>query len=184
MTARTISIRTIILVISISVVIITGTGISIWLGVRNSLKDTNHPDQDWSFKVSGNIIGDDFNITIKELLNIPQHEDEYTIKTTPPYFVGTFTGVRISYLFDNIIDINPTATVVTFIAWDGYVVSFFIAEIGNNDSNILAHSIDGEYYESYPDGGDGYLRLIMPASGPDDFNGQYCIKCVVELRFS
>lgn len=184
MAQKTLKISTLIIAISIGVIVITGTSIGIWLGIRNSIKDTEHPDQDWSLKISGNIVGDDFNITIKELLNMPQHEEEYTIRASPPYFVGIFKGVEISYLFNNIIDIDPTATDVTFIAWDGYSLLFSISVISSNDSNILAHSLDGEYYESYPNNGHGYLRLIIPSSGPDDFNGQYCIKSVVEIIFS
>lgn len=181
---KTLKVSTLIIAITIGAIIITGTSIGIWLGIRNSIKDTDHPDQDWSFKISGNIIGGDFNITIKELLIMPQHEEEYTIKASPPDFIGIFKGVEISYLLNHIIDIDPTATDVTFIAWDGYSLLFSISIISSNDSNILAHTLDGEYYESYPNDGHGYLRLILPSSGPGDFNGQYCIKSVVEIKFS
>jgi len=184
MAQKTIKTSTLIIVISIAVIVITGTSIGIWLGVRNSLKDTDHPDQDWSFKVTGDLVGDDFNITIKELLNMPQHEDEYSIKSAPPHTTEKYTGVTLQYLFDKEIKIATSATKVTFIAWDGYSWTFDISIFENNASHILAHSKEGVYYDSYPNGGDGYLRLVMPASGEDDFNGQYCIKCVVELRFS
>ncbi|MHA1126814.1 MAG: molybdopterin-dependent oxidoreductase [Candidatus Heimdallarchaeota archaeon] len=186
MAAQKMSTSTLILIISISAVILAGTGISIWLGVTYSppVVDNDHPNQDWEFMITGNIVGDDFNITIQELLNMPQYEDDYEMKAVPPHETFTFTGVQLKHLFDNVISIDPTATTVTFIAQDGYAQVFTIADIGNNESNILAHSMDGEYLENYPEGGDGYLRLIMPASSPDDFNAQYCVKNVLELRFA
>jgi len=185
MAAQKMSTSTLIIVISLSAVILAGTGISIWLGVTYSppLIDTDHPDQDWEFMVTGNIVGDDFNISIQELLNMPQHSEIYEIKSDPSY-TANFSGVQIKHLFDNVIDIDPSATTVTVIAWDGYAWAFSIATIGSNESNILAHSMDGQYMENYLDDGNGYLRLIIPSSGADDFNSQYCVKNVVELRFS
>ena len=184
MAAQKLSTTTLIIVISLSAVILAGTGISIWLGVTYTppLVDTDHPDQDWEFMVTGNLVGDDFNISIQELLNMPQHSELYEILSDPPY-TANFSGVQIQYLFDNVIDIDPSATTVTVIAWDGYAWAFSIAELGNNESNILALSKNGQYLENYPSG-NGYLRLIVPSSGPDDFNSQYCVKNVVELRFT
>lgn len=181
----TLKTSTLIIVISLSAVILAGTGISIWLGVTYTppLVDTDHPDQDWEFMVTGNIVGDDFNISIKELLNMPQHEADYEIKSDPAY-TSTFIGVKISYLFDVIIDIDPSATTVTFVAWDGYSKLFPIVDILANDSNILAHSIDGAFMENYPDGGNGYLRLIMPSYGSYDPNSEFCVKNVVEILFA
>ena len=184
MAKGTMKTSTLIIVIAVAAIVIAGTSVGIWLGVRNNLADTDHPDQDWSFKVTGEIVGDDFNITIQELLNMPQHEGEYSVKAKPPITTETYKGVTLQYLFAEEISIASSASKVTFIAWDGYSWTFDISTFVNNASHILAHSIDGQYYDSYPNGGDGYLRLIMPASGADDFNGQYCVKCVVELRFS
>ena len=117
---------TLITVIAISAVILAGTGISIWLGVTHTpysppLENTDHPDQYWEFMVTGDVVGGDFNISIQELLNMPQHWEIYEILSDPAY-TANFSGVQIQYLFDNIIDIAPTATTVTFIAWDGYSI--------------------------------------------------------------
>lgn len=189
MTEKSTKILTIVIVVIISSVIVAGTSVGIWLGVRNANNNTpnglcDHPDCDWAFNVTGKIAGGNFSISLSELLNMPQHEEEYIVKAKLPYFEGTFTGVQIKYLFDHVIDIDSSATTVTFIGEDGYAWSFVIEDIHYNESNILAHSVDGEYFDSYADDGDGYLRLIMHASGIDDFNGQYCVKNVAELRFS
>ena len=50
----------------------------------------------------------------------------------------------------------------------------------NDESIILAYAMNCEFLGNYPSG-DGYLRLIIPQSDPDDFNGPFCIKNVVEL---
>ena len=188
MAEKSLKVLTIVIVVIVSSAIVAGTSVGIWLGVRNANNNTtngpcDHPDCDWAFNITGKIDGGDFSITMSELLNMPQHEEDYVVKAKPPYFEGTFTGVQIGYLFDHVIDIDSSATTVTFIGEDGYAWSFSL-DIGDNESNILAHSVDGEYFDSYADDGDGYLRLIMHASGVDDFNGQYCVKNVVELRFS
>ena len=186
MAQRTVKTSTIIIAIVIGTIVIAGTSVGIWLGVRNkdpNLIDTNHPDQDWEFMITGKIKGGDFNISIKEFLNMPQHSEIYEILSDPPYSAN-FSGVQIQYLFNNIIDIDSSATSVTFYAQDGYFWGFDISSIGTNSSNILAISKNGQYLEGYHEGGIGYLRLIIPSSGPDDFNSQYCLKNVIELRFS
>jgi len=182
MAAKTINTRTLILVISISAVIIAGTGISIWLGVRYA--NSKHPDLDWNLEISGNLVGDDFNITMAEILAMPSYEQEYTIKGFPDDLIADFKGIQLDHLFTSIIDIDPSAVNVTFTAWDDYSKTFTIAELSNNATFILAYKQDGQFLANYPDGGSGYLYLIMPAKNPSDYNGQYCVKSVVELLFT
>ncbi|MHA1738328.1 MAG: molybdopterin-dependent oxidoreductase [Candidatus Heimdallarchaeota archaeon] len=173
---------TLITVIALSAVILAGTGVSIWLGVRYA--NNKHPALDWSLKASGNLVGDDFNITMAELLNMPSYEQEYTISGWPDDTIATFKGVQLSYLLENVINYDPSAVNITFSAWDGYSWTFDIAQFINNDTYILAYEQDGQFLTSYPEGGIGYLYLVMGAKNPSDFNGQYCVKSVVELIFT
>jgi len=181
MSGKSVNVTRLVLVIVFSVLILTGTGIGIWLGVRNNA--TQHPNPTWSFKVSGNIVGGgSINITMQTMLSLPSYEQEYTIKAKTDY-VATFKGVQLSYLFTNVINVDPSAKNVTFSAWDGYSWKFNLSEVLNNNTYILAYAVDGEYLTSYPEGGNGYLWLIVPAKNPADFNGQRCVKSVTEIIF-
>ena len=172
-----------LIVIPVSVLVITGASIGIWLGVRNNLG--NHPDPTWSFKVSGNLVGGDYNITISELLAMEQYEAEVFVNKKPEVnYTSTFTGVNLAYLFDQI-PIGETAVNVTFIGEDGYgATKIHSLSVADNSTWILAYAIDRSYFDSYQDGGDGYLYFIKPQSTPDEYNAQYCIKNVAEIRFA
>lgn len=178
MTEKSVKLGTLIVVIAFSALVISGTGVGIWIGVRN----TSHPNLEWSFKISGNIVGDDFNITMSELLDMPALTQEYTIraKTNVTNF---YTGVQLTHLFTNIIDIAPTAENVTFIAWDGYAWSFSISEFLNDETYILSYAIDGEFFDSYLEDDIGYLYLIVHSTEDFPWNGQRSIKSVVEINF-
>ncbi|HUT80767.1 MAG TPA: molybdopterin-dependent oxidoreductase [Candidatus Bathyarchaeia archaeon] len=172
----------ILIVASVSVVAITGTGIGIWLGVK-SQNFLPHPDSEWSFKISGNIVGEDFNITLAELIAMPSHKDDYVIRGSTT-FEAEYQGVLLSYLFEDIIDVNVSATTVTFVAIDEYSLNFNIDELLSKDSPILAYKMDGQYLESKEDGGTGYLRLILPPESDQDYNGPLCLKWIVEIIFT
>lgn len=181
MSEKSIKVTRLVLVIIFSVVILTGTGVGIWVGVRNN--SLTHPNPTWSFKVSGNIVGGEINITMQTMLSLPSYEQVYTIKAKTNYD-ALFKGVQLSYLFTEVIDVNPSAKNVTFSAWDGYSWTFNLSEVLNNDTYILAYMKDGQYLTSYPEGGNGYLWLIVPAKNPADFNGQRCVKSVTEIIFA
>ncbi|MBN1330353.1 MAG: molybdopterin-dependent oxidoreductase [Candidatus Heimdallarchaeota archaeon] len=172
----------ILIVVTVSVVAITGTGIGIWLGIKNQ-NMLPHPESEWSFKISGNIIGDDFNITIAELLAMPRHKDNYVIRGSST-FEAEFDGVLLSYLFENAINVNLSATTVTFVAVDEYSLNFNINDLLSKDSAILAYKMDGQYLNSKEDGGPGYLRLIFPPENEQDYNGPLCLKWIVEIIFT
>ena len=187
MAAQGISTRTLIIVISLSAIILAGTGISIWLGVTHTpytppLVETDHPDQEWEMMITGLVDGGDFNISIQELLNMPQHWENYLIESDPAY-TANFSGVKIQYLFETIIEIDPTATSVAFVAWDGYSFGFALDSNITHSSNILALQKNGQFLENYPEG-NGYLRLIVHEDSFVDPNSQYCVKNILEIRFS
>ena len=133
-------------------------------------------------KISGNIVGGDFNITLEELLDMPSHEQEYTIRAKTNN-TDDYKGVQFTYLFNDEIDIEPTAEYVTFIAWDGYAWKFSISELLGNDTYILAYEMNNEYLTSYLEDGIGYLYLIVGSTDDYPFNGQRSVKSVVEISF-
>ncbi len=182
MAEKTVKLTTIIFVSVASALILTGTGVGIWLGVKN-LNEVPHQEPSWSFKISGNIVGNDFNITLDELFEMPSLEQEYTIRSKTNN-TDVYKGVQLTHLFTEVIDIDPTAENVTFIAWDGYSWKFSISELLGNDSYILAYEKNYEYLTSYLEDGIGYLYLIVGSTEDYPFNGQRCVKSVVELSFA
>ena len=178
MAASTKKVGLLITVIVISSMIIVGTGIGIWLGVRSNL----HPDPGWTLKISGNVQGGNTTITMSEILNMPSYRAEYEIraKTNTIYL---FQGAILANLFQDVINIDPSAENVTFIAADEYQWTFPIIEIQNNNTYILAYIQNNQYLDSFDDGGNGYLWLIVPNYDEVDFNGQRCVKSTVEIYF-
>ncbi|MHA1123069.1 MAG: hypothetical protein ACTSPC_09770 [Candidatus Heimdallarchaeota archaeon] len=178
MAASTKKVGVIITVIVISSMIIVGTGIGIWLGVRSNL----HPDPGWTLKITGNIQGGNTTITMSEIINMPAYKAVYEIraKTNVNY---TFQGAILANLFQDVINIDPSAENVTFIAVDEYQWTFPIIEIQNNNTYILAYLQNNQYLDSFDDGGNGYLWLIVPNYDEYDFNGQRCVKNTIEIHF-
>ena len=178
MAASTKKIGLIITVIVISSMIIVGTGIGIWLGVRSNL----HPNPGWTLKISGNVQGGNTTITMSEILNMPAYKAEYEIraKTNTIYL---FQGAILANLFQEAINIDPSAENVTFIATDEYQWTFPILEIQNNNTYIIAYMLNSQYLESYEEGGNGYLWLIVPNYDEFDSNGQRCVKNTIEIYF-
>ncbi|MBK5112008.1 MAG: hypothetical protein KGD59_03840 [Candidatus Heimdallarchaeota archaeon] len=168
----------IITVVVVSSLIITGTGIGIWLGVRASL----HPEPGWTLDLTGKIQGGNTTITMSEILNLPSYKAEYEIraKTNVVYL---FQGAILANLFQDAITIDPTAENATFIASDDYQWTFSIDEILNNNTYILAYMQNNKYLDSYENDGNGYLWLVVPNYDEFDFNGQRCVKNVVEIYF-
>ncbi|MCG3252918.1 MAG: hypothetical protein KAX09_03650 [Candidatus Heimdallarchaeota archaeon] len=178
MAASTKKVGVVITVIVISSMIIVGTGIGIWLGVRSNL----HPDPGWTLKITGNIRGGNTTITMSEIINMPAYKAVYEIraKTNVNY---TFQGAILANLFQDVINIDPSAENVTFIAVDEYQWTFPIIEIQNNNTYILAYLQNNQYLDSFDDGGNGYLWLIVPNYDENDFNGQRCVKNTIEIHF-
>jgi len=174
----------IILIVIFSSVIISGVSIGIWLGINNS-QDNNlpHPDEDWELQISGALAVDDFNISLSEIIEMPFYKQDYTIRGSDTY-VAEYKGVSIQYLVQNKIDVNSTATTITFVSNDSYELSFNIDEIISDEANILAYKKNGEYLLNQSEGGNGYLRLIIPPENDQDYNGHLCLKWIVQIIFS
>ncbi|NHJ87961.1 MAG: molybdopterin-dependent oxidoreductase [Asgard group archaeon] len=167
------------LIVVIIILVGSGTGIGIWLGISNNDLGP-HPDAEWSLQITGNIIGDDFNITLSELLEMPTHKEKYTIRGSTT-FEAVYQGVSISYLVTNILNINTSATTIIFEAYDSYQIHFSISEIIADESNILAYAMDNEYLTNYTVGGTGYLRLVIPPASESDYNGPLCLKWITKI---
>ncbi|NHJ05528.1 MAG: hypothetical protein EAX90_11940 [Candidatus Heimdallarchaeota archaeon] len=174
----------IILIVIISSIIISGTSVGIWYAIKNNQEDiTPHPDSDWKLLISGDLDGDDFNITLNEIIEMPSYKQDYTIRGSDTY-IAEYEGASIQYLIQNEININSSATIITFVSNDSYELSFNIDELTSNEANILAYKKNGEYLKSQSEGGNGYLRLIIPPKNDQDYNGPLCLKWVVEIKFS
>ncbi|MHA1502379.1 MAG: hypothetical protein ACTSSB_11065 [Candidatus Heimdallarchaeota archaeon] len=63
-----------------------------------------------------------------------------------------------------------------------YSYSLSFDEIIASPDIIIAYKKDGAYIEPRTEGGNGPFRLIIPAKFEGDFNGQYCIKYVAEIK--
>jgi DMSO/TMAO reductase YedYZ molybdopterin-dependent catalytic subunit len=162
------------------IAVIAGAMISVGIWYKVSTKTAPHPDQTWSFRITGSIVEESTNITIGEMLNMPYLERQYIMRTSNPY-TAVYRGVRMSYLLTTIVTVNDTATELQAKAADGYTLTYDLSELLSNENIILAYMMDGEYLESFEDGGEGYLRIIIPPKDENDFNGQRCLKNVVEL---
>ncbi|NHJ32377.1 MAG: hypothetical protein FK732_05910 [Asgard group archaeon] len=170
----------IITVVVVSSLILTGTGIGIWLGVRANI----HPEPGWTLKITGNVQGGNTTITMSEIINSDHHRGEYDIQSGGGIDTYLFQGVILSILFQELININPDAENVSFIPQDYYSSQpISISEILNNNTYILAYMENNRYLNNYESGGNGYLWLIVPKANPSDYNGPRCVKNVVEIYF-
>lgn len=171
----------IVLVSLLSLAVLTSSIVGIWLGVRNTELGP-HPDSDWELMITGNIVGGDFNLTMGEITEMNFYKQKYTIRGSTTT-TNVYLGVSLDYLFTNEININETVDTVVFVSEDERDMSFSIAEITSNGTNIIAYAIDGEYLLNQSQGGSGYLRLIIPPESEEDFNGPKCLKWIIEIRF-
>jgi len=169
----------VVTVVVISSVIITGTGIGIWLGVKSNL----HPEPGWTLELTGNIENGNTTITMSEIIISTSYKAEYEIRSTNTTNTYLFQGVILANFFQEIITIEPSAENVTFIAAENSQWTFPISEILNNNTYILAYMQNNKYLSSFEEGGNGYLWLIVPNYDEFDFNEQRCVKSVVEIYF-
>lgn len=173
-----------IIIILSSVIVLSGTGLGIYFGVyynTNNSQNHIHPAGDWELVISGNLIGVSFNITMNDILEMPSYSEDYIIQGSDTY-TANFKGVRLTYLLEEIINYDPEATSIKFIAFDTFFVTIAISDIISNERIILAYEKNGEFLEGPEEDGIGYLRLIVPQNSPDDFNGPECLKNIVELE--
>ncbi|MFW9924974.1 MAG: molybdopterin-dependent oxidoreductase [Candidatus Thorarchaeota archaeon] len=164
-----------------SIVVVSVTSLGIYFGVFYEKEQLPHPDGTWAIRISGKLISTNFNISINELIAMPYHKENYVIKGSTTETIE-YKGVSLSYLLNNIINYNESAVQVNFVAFDEYIIPYSIEDLLANERIILAYERDGEYLEGPDVGGSGYLRLIVPQSSPEDYNGPFCLKNLVELE--
>ncbi|MBD3191328.1 MAG: hypothetical protein GF308_11825 [Candidatus Heimdallarchaeota archaeon] len=168
----------VILGIVFGTMVISGITVGIWLGVRNSNNPpATHPAGDWTLVISGDQVVA-INISINDLLEMPIYEEEYTIRGSDTY-QAIFSGVQVNYLLEEILELKSNASIINFIAWDEYSISFSINSLA--DATILALKKNGGFLKG-PEEGNGYLRLIDPPTNDQDYNGPRCLKNVVRLE--
>jgi DMSO/TMAO reductase YedYZ molybdopterin-dependent catalytic subunit len=180
MSERTKQIVIIVVISTLSVMVLATTSVGIWLGASNNMQ---HPDPDWQLQISGNIVGDSQTLNMSEILDMPSYKDKYVIRSGNT-IVARFQGVKLSYLFNEVIDVQQSAVNVTFVAFDGFNKTLNLTDIFDDDRNILAYKMNRYFMDNYQNEGDGYLRLIIAAEDENDYNGQFCIRNVVEIIFA
>lgn len=164
-----------------SIVVVSAASLGIYFGVFYEKELGPHPDGEWTLKITGDLIGGEFNISINELLEMPSYKEDYVIKGSSTEIVE-YRGISLSYLINNIINYNENAVQINFIAIDEYSIPFSIEDLLANNRIIIAYMKEGVYLEGPDEDGFGYLRLIVPQSSPEEFNGPYCLKNLVELE--
>ncbi|HUU77786.1 MAG TPA: molybdopterin-dependent oxidoreductase [candidate division Zixibacteria bacterium] len=142
--------------------------------------DGYNRDEEWTITISGDIT-QEVSLNISELELLPKISQEYIIQGNPT-FSAEYTGISLLYLINDIANITQDVN-VNVKAIDQYSHTLnFKNEIETNSDIIIAYMKNGEYIKSYSDGGEGPLRLIIPQKFEGDFNGQFCIKFVVEIE--
>ncbi|NHK29715.1 MAG: hypothetical protein FK730_00085 [Asgard group archaeon] len=180
MSEKTKQIVTIVLISTLSAMVLAGTSVGIWLGATNNMQ---HPEPEWALEIRGNIVGDSITINMSEILDMPFYRDKYIIRSGNT-IEARFQGVKLSYLFNEVIDVQQSAVNVTFVAFDGFNKTLNLTDIFGNDRNILAYKMNRYFMDNYQNEGDGYLRLIIAAEDENDYNGQFCVRNIVEIIFA
>ncbi len=142
----------------------------------------NEPNEEaWILTIKGDVV-QELNLTIKDLEVMPNITRDYIVQGTPTTN-DTYTGVSLYYLVTEVANITLAAT-IKVISIDLFSNSLSLDEINATRDIIIAHKINGDNITSHSDGGVGPLRLIIPQKFEGEYNGQYCVKFVVEIKIT
>ncbi|MCW4022590.1 MAG: molybdopterin-dependent oxidoreductase [archaeon] len=122
------------------------------------------------------------NLTVSELEAMPSSNMDATLDSSTHIEdegTFTFTGVPVWTLLQEA-GISDDATSVYIQAIDSYGTSLTVEEIQQNNQIMIVYKQDGEYLESYEEGGTGPLRLVI---GSEEY-AQLWVKNVVLLEVS
>ena len=116
-------------------------------------------------------------ITFEEFVELPSVESYLVIKGSKGDEGGTYRGVELSTVMGLYASGDPVSIRLTAI--DGYTVTLPGGYADEGSGVILAYEKDGEGL-----GDDGPIRLIVPISLAGEYNGQECLKGVIQLEVS
>ena len=120
-------------------------------------------------------------MTVNQMEFLPSITQEYFINGNPPFYAN-YTGVSIHYLVTEYANVTEEVD-IKVVASDNYAYTLSFDEYNQSRDIIIAYKKNGEYLKDGSHGGNGPLRLIIPQRFPGEYNGQYCVKYVVTLRF-
>lgn len=167
----------IILVVVLINVILGASLITLYFTVFNQ----NGAKEEWTLTIKGDV-EQEVTLKIEDLRAMPNITRDYLVQGTPTY-TAEYTGVSLYYLITEIANITVDAT-IQVIAIDLFSKSLTLDEINSTRDIIIAYQKNGDNITSHSDGGEGPLRLIIPQKLEGDFNGQYCVKFVAEIKIT
>jgi len=166
---------TIIAIVIVNIILV-GTAVTLYFTVFQR----NNQVEEGKIIITG-LVDQQINLTLVDLELMPNITKEYTLNGNPT-IIADYTGVSLGYLLVEVANITENYK-VRIIAIDNYPpVSLSMVEIITTPDIIIAYMKDGEYIKSRTEGGNGPFRLIIPERYPGEWNGQLCMKYVVEIN--
>ncbi len=138
-------------------------------------------EEEWTLTIKGDV-EQEVILKIEDLEAMPNITREYIVQGTPT-FSAEYTGVSLYYLVTKIANIT-SAAIIKVISIDLFSNSLTLDEINSTRDIIIAHKKDGNNITSHSDGGEGPLRLIIPQKFEGEYNGQYCVKFITEIKIT
>ncbi|MHA1126163.1 MAG: molybdopterin-dependent oxidoreductase [Candidatus Heimdallarchaeota archaeon] len=165
----------IILAVVIANIVLIGTVVTLYFTVFQG----DDQVEEGKIIITG-LVDKQINLTLADLEAMPNITQEYILNGNPN-IIADYTGVSLAYLIFEIANVTGDYN-ARVIAIDKYSYSLSFDEIIASPDIIIAYKKDGAYIEPRTEGGNGPFRLIIPAKFEGDFNGQYCIKYVAEIK--
>ena len=172
--------KTTILIVVLVNIILIGSLITIYFTVLHEPGDNNETEV-WTLTIKGDI-ENNLVYNISELEQFTSITQEYTIQGNPTYNAD-YTGISLYYIVTEIANVTADCDIrVNAIDHFAYVLT--LDEVNDTQNIIIAYKKNGDYIESYYDGGEGPLRLIIPQKFSGDWNGQFCVKFVSSIQIT
>ncbi len=168
----------VILLVVIFNVVLGASLVAIYFTTFNQ---NGNDEEAWTLTIKGDV-EQEVILTIEDLESMPNITRDYIVQGTPT-FTAEYTGVSLFYLVTEIANITVAAT-IQVISIDLFSNSLTLDEINATRDIIIAHKKDGNNITSHSDGGEGPLRLIIPQKFEGEYNGQYCVKFIAEIKIT
>ncbi|MHA1155828.1 MAG: molybdopterin-dependent oxidoreductase [Candidatus Heimdallarchaeota archaeon] len=168
----------IILLVVIFNVVLGASLVAIYFTTFNQ---NGNDEEAWTLTIKGDV-EQEVILKIEDLESMPNITRDYIVQGTPT-FTAEYIGVSLFYLVTEIANITVAAT-IQVISIDLFSNSLTLDEINATRDIIIAHKKDGNNITSHSDGGEGPLRLIIPQKFEGEYNGQYCVKFITEIKIT
>jgi len=168
----------IILAVVIANIVLVGTVVTLYYTVFQ--KDDQV--EEGKLIITG-LVDQQINLTLVDLELMPNITQQYVLVGTPT-INAEYTGVSLAYLVVNVANVSENYK-IGVIPIDNYPHPLLtLNDVLTHPDIIIAYKKNGEYLKPRTEGGNGPYRLIIPLGAIEDhgFNGQYCMKYVVEIN--